>query len=204
MDTLCGSGGGWTRLAYLDMSDATQSCPSGFRLYQSGGVRACGRPVSNSGSCVSVQFPSNGISYSQVCGRVVGYQYGTTDAIDILDSSHNNLSSNYVDGVSITRGSPHQHVWTLMSGLRQDAVFVFFLIFLVEVVMLTSCSLLLEITTFVNLEEVNKILQTHCTHLIRSGMVKVVALLKQLAVLLLVSHGFTETMVAPPLLTILS
>ena len=126
MDTLCGSGGGWTRLAYLDMSDATQSCPSGFRLYQSGGVRACGRPVSNSGSCVSVQFPSNGISYSQVCGRVVGYQYGTTDAIDILDSSHNNLSSNYVDGVSITRGSPRQHVWTLMAGLRQDAVFGFF------------------------------------------------------------------------------
>ena len=123
---LCGSRGGWTRLAYLDMSDATQSCPSGFRLYQSGGVRACGRPVSNSGSCVSVQFPSNGISYSQVCGRVVGYQYGTTDAIDILDSSHNNLSSNYVDGVSITRGSPRQHVWTLMAGFRQDAVFGFF------------------------------------------------------------------------------
>ena len=72
MEELCGSGGGWTRLAYLDMSDATQNCPSGFRLYQSGGVRACGRPVTNSRSCVSVQFPSNGISYSQVCGRVVG------------------------------------------------------------------------------------------------------------------------------------
>uniref|UniRef100_A0A1X7UD80 Fibrinogen C-terminal domain-containing protein n=1 Tax=Amphimedon queenslandica TaxID=400682 RepID=A0A1X7UD80_AMPQE len=44
MGLLCGSGGGWTRLVYLDMSDATQNCPSGFRLYQSGGVRACGRP----------------------------------------------------------------------------------------------------------------------------------------------------------------
>ena len=53
MDELCGSGGGWTRLAYLDMSDATENCPSGFRLYQSGGVRACGRL--NSG-CVSVIF----------------------------------------------------------------------------------------------------------------------------------------------------
>ena len=116
MDTLCGSGGGWTRLAYLDMSDATQGCPSGFRLYQSGGVRACGRPVSNSGSCVSVQFSSNGISYSQVCGRVVGYQYGTPDAVqDDHGSNHNNLTGDYVDGVSITRGSPHQHVWTLMA-----------------------------------------------------------------------------------------
>ena len=27
MGTLCGSGRGWTRLAYLDMSDATQNCP---------------------------------------------------------------------------------------------------------------------------------------------------------------------------------
>uniref|UniRef100_A0A1X7SR19 Fibrinogen C-terminal domain-containing protein n=1 Tax=Amphimedon queenslandica TaxID=400682 RepID=A0A1X7SR19_AMPQE len=39
MGTLCGSGGGWTRLAYLDMSDSTVNCPSGLRYYQSGGVR---------------------------------------------------------------------------------------------------------------------------------------------------------------------
>ena len=60
MRELCGSGGGWTRLAYLDMTDATENCPSGFKLYQSGGVRACGRPTSSGGSCQSVQFPSNG------------------------------------------------------------------------------------------------------------------------------------------------
>ena len=46
---LCGSVGGWTRLAYLNMNDTTMNCPSGFRLYQSGGVRACGRPTSNVG-----------------------------------------------------------------------------------------------------------------------------------------------------------
>ena len=111
---LCGSRGGWTRLAYLNMSDDTQNCPSGFRLYQSGGVRACGRP--ESGGCVSVQFPSNGISYSQVCGRVVGYQYGHIDA---LDSGSNDINSYYVEGVSITRGSPRQHVWTLMAGITE-------------------------------------------------------------------------------------
>ena len=117
MEELCGSGGGWTRLAYLDMSDSTVNCPSGFRLYQSGGVRACGRPVTSSGSCVSVQFPSNGISYSQVCGRVTGYQYYTPDAVhDYFGSNHNNLNGDYVDGVSITCGSPRQHVWTLMAG----------------------------------------------------------------------------------------
>ena len=72
MGELCGSGGGWTRLAYLDMSDSTENCPSGFSSWQTGGVRACGRAPSSVGSCTSVQFPSNGISYSQVCGRVVG------------------------------------------------------------------------------------------------------------------------------------
>ena len=117
MGQLCGSGT-WTRLAYLNMSDSTQSCPSGFRLYQSGGVRACGRPVTYDGSCASIQFPSNGIRYSQICGRVVGYQYGSTDGLRALEISHYryNINNLYVDGVSITRGSPRQHVWTLVSG----------------------------------------------------------------------------------------
>ena len=115
MGELCGTGGGgWTRLAYLDMSDSTVNCPTGFRLYQSGGVRACGRPVSSGGSCSSVQYPSNGISYSQICGRVVGYQYGFTNAVGYMSIS--DINSYYVDGVSITHGSPRQHVWTLMAG----------------------------------------------------------------------------------------
>ena len=116
MEDMCGSGGGWTRLAYLDMSNATQNCPSGFRLYQSGGVRACGRPVTNSGGCASVTFPSNGISYSQVCGRVIGYQYGSSDALDTTNGNHNNLNGPYVDGVSITHGSPRQLIWTLIAS----------------------------------------------------------------------------------------
>ena len=56
MEELCGSDEGWTRIAYLNMSNPSQSCPSGFRLYESGGVRACGRPVSSVGSCASVKF----------------------------------------------------------------------------------------------------------------------------------------------------
>uniref|UniRef100_A0A1X7TKB7 Fibrinogen C-terminal domain-containing protein n=1 Tax=Amphimedon queenslandica TaxID=400682 RepID=A0A1X7TKB7_AMPQE len=51
MEELCSSGGGWTRLAYLDMTDATENCPSGFKLYQSGGVRACGRAYNADASC---------------------------------------------------------------------------------------------------------------------------------------------------------
>ena len=50
------------------MSDSTEEYPTGFRLYQSGGVRACGRQRFEDFSCQSVKFPSCGISYTQVCG----------------------------------------------------------------------------------------------------------------------------------------
>uniref|UniRef100_A0A1X7TMX4 Uncharacterized protein n=1 Tax=Amphimedon queenslandica TaxID=400682 RepID=A0A1X7TMX4_AMPQE len=69
------------------------------------------------------QFPSNGISYSQVCGRVVGYQYASTDAV-YPGLGHNDINSHYVDGISITRGSPRQHVWTLMAGFSEASYYL--------------------------------------------------------------------------------
>lgn len=124
MEELCGSEGGWTRIAYLDMDDSTESCPSGLQLYQSGEVRACGRPSSGSGSCSpSVKFPTNGISYSEICGRLIGYQYSTPDAVTPAHGqagAHDDIDSFYVDGISLTRGSPRQHVWTFMAGAFEN------------------------------------------------------------------------------------
>uniref|UniRef100_A0A1X7TG94 Uncharacterized protein n=1 Tax=Amphimedon queenslandica TaxID=400682 RepID=A0A1X7TG94_AMPQE len=54
-----------------------------------------------------------------VCGRVTGYQYASPDAVYNDGSNHNNLNGDYVDGVSITRGSPRQHVWTLVGGVGE-------------------------------------------------------------------------------------
>ena len=119
MEELCDTEGAWTRLGQFDMSDSTVSCPSGFKLYKAGGVRACGRP-NGGASCLSIKLPSNGISYSQVCGKVVGYQYASADAVDttfVTESIHNDINSYYVDGVSITQGFPRKHIWTLMAGL---------------------------------------------------------------------------------------
>ena len=42
MGELCSTEGGWTRLAYLDMTDSTVDCPPGLKIYENGGVRACG------------------------------------------------------------------------------------------------------------------------------------------------------------------
>ena len=104
----CGSIG-WTRVAYLNMSDPSQQCPTELSLYNEGGVRACGKQYSG---CDSITFSTDNIRYSQVCGRVIGYQYGHTDAFN----SHSSISGHYVEGISITHGSPRQHIWTLAAG----------------------------------------------------------------------------------------
>ena len=44
-----------------------------------------------------------------VCGEVGAYQFGTPDAFRPSSS----IDDPYVDGVSITHGSPRQHIWTL-------------------------------------------------------------------------------------------
>ena len=44
-------------------------------------------------------------------------QYHSPDAVhNGHGSNRNNLNGYYADGVSITCGSPRQHVWTLMAG----------------------------------------------------------------------------------------
>ncbi len=117
MDLNCNGERGWMRVGYLNMTDSNEKCPPGFRLHEQNGVRACGRP---SGGCESVTYPSHDISYSQVCGRVIGYQQGAPDAI-----YHQQLGINsyYVDGVSITRGYPRQHIWTFMAAIQENSFF---------------------------------------------------------------------------------
>ena len=122
MENLCNLEGGWMRIANLNMTQTT-SCPTGFRLYTNGGVRACGRPVTSSGSCVGKIFSSSGIEYSQVCGKVIGYQVGFTDAAGEREISiKNNINTYYADGVSLTHGKTREHIWTLMSGTRDRSL----------------------------------------------------------------------------------
>ena len=123
MANLCNLEGGWMRIANLNMTQAT-SCPTEFRLYTNGGVRACGRPVTSSGSCVGKIFSSSGIEYSQVCGKVIGYQVGFTDGAAVRATSiRNNINMYYADGVSLTHGNPREHIWTLMSGAADRHIY---------------------------------------------------------------------------------
>ena len=99
------------------MSDPTHQCPPGFTLYTSNGLKACGRPSGTTDGYQShVYFspPSNG--YKEVYGKVIGYQYYSTDAF--YQRSGYTIDSYYVDGVSLTYGSsPRKHIWTFAVGL---------------------------------------------------------------------------------------
>ena len=112
----CDEEGGWTRVAYLNMTEPGTTCPSG--LTQTGYINithdVCGRPNPSSAGCNSTFFSTYSLNYTKVCGKVRGYDYRSPDAFAIQSS---NIDSNYVDGVSITYGSnPRQHIWTYTGG----------------------------------------------------------------------------------------
>ena len=114
----CG-GGVWMRVASYNYSDPSTTCPGDWSLITSP-IRACSRN-SPSVSCASAAFPTNGIEFSSVCGRVIAIHYGTPDAFyDYHVVGHTNIDIYYVDGVSITYGNPRQHVWTFAGYHNED------------------------------------------------------------------------------------
>ena len=47
---------------------------------------------------------------------IVGYQQGTTDGFATYNYSTRSINGPYVDGVSITYGTPRKHIWTYGIG----------------------------------------------------------------------------------------
>jgi len=85
----CNTPGGWMRVANLNMTDQKQHCPDGWRELAHP-KRSCRRAV---GSYVnSVVFNTYGISYSQVCGSIIGYQFGTPEGFAFYNSNPNGYS----------------------------------------------------------------------------------------------------------------
>jgi len=58
-----------------------------------------------------------GVSYEHICGQAKAYQKGSTDAFQPRIQS---IDGVYVEGISITLGSPCKHVWTYAAGLSDD------------------------------------------------------------------------------------
>ena len=121
--TNCDGSGGWMRIANIDMTDDTQSCEGVWTEYSQpqSGVRVC---MKASSGCSISYFYAQGVPYTQVCGRVRGYQYGSAEGFrPYLQSGSTGISADgaYLDGVSITYGNPRAHIWSYVSGLYSYA-----------------------------------------------------------------------------------
>ena len=103
----CGGSTGWRHVAYLNMSDPSQHCPSVWKEITTP-HRVCGRR-STRASCEGLTYSTGSEQYDQVCGRIIGYQIGTPDTFTRRNIS---INSNYMDGVSTTHGFPRQHIWS--------------------------------------------------------------------------------------------
>ena len=125
MDRVCGcrgTGGGWTRVAFLNMTDPSQQCPGAWtlRTRNSKPKRLCGRGRSGA-SCLSVIYNTYGMNYSRVCGRVIGYEDTSPSAFSQNSNRQRSIDSIYLDGVSVTHGPPgaRQHIWSFAAGFTE-------------------------------------------------------------------------------------
>lgn len=110
---------GWMRLVDFDMRRAHSKCPEGL-LQVDSPRKACG----NSGGhgCNSLTFTTHGVPYQKVCGMAVGYQHNTPDAFYRYGcpTCENNIDAAYLDGISITYGTPRTHIWSYAAVWTED------------------------------------------------------------------------------------
>ena len=117
MTRSCGNiTGGWMRVAELDMTDTAIQCPRKLMLRTEGNSSTC-IPKNREAACTSVYYPTH-ITYSHVCGMIKTDTIGSPDGFIRYafkrPSPPTNVSTNYVDGVSVTHGmNPRHHIWTM-------------------------------------------------------------------------------------------
>lgn len=108
---LASSGGGWTQV--LDLDASSDECFVDWA--QSTDPDTCTRGTDAAGF-VSAEVPTLGLPYAEVRARLEGVQFGSPDAFHTTAT----LDQAYVDGVSLTWGSPRQHLWTFAAGVSDD------------------------------------------------------------------------------------
>ena len=108
------------RIANVDMRNNDSQCPPGLVYNVTEGRRLC-RKQSLDPGCSSTTFNTQGVEYTKVCGKVIGYQYYQPNGFGPSRYGSPLIDQTYVDGVSITHGSPRQHVWTF-AGANDEAL----------------------------------------------------------------------------------
>ena len=116
MELKCGGiTGGWMRIANIDTTQG-DDCPSGWSKITQ--PRLLCRGSGDAAGCYSAYFSNSKAEYNSICGKLRGYQKGSTGA---FSTSLHSLDSQYLDGVSITVGAPRKHVWSYAAGYSKTA-----------------------------------------------------------------------------------
>ena len=96
------------------MSYETSSCPGDLQLHQTP-MRYCGgMPLQSA----KANFSTLGIIYSQVCGRMIGYQIGNPNAFSPYVNDQIRLD-HVLDGVLISYGEKREHIWAYVAGWQR-------------------------------------------------------------------------------------
>ena len=102
------------RVAHVNMSQSGASCPQGLTRKNMSGLIVCGQSATG---CHGTFFSALGLSYSQVCGQLRGYQFGNPDAFGPYRDHGYPVSQGYVDGASITYDTAvPKHIWTYVAN----------------------------------------------------------------------------------------
>ena len=116
----CSSDVGWRRVSILNMSDPNTNCPSGWQLRQAQGTRACGKTTNGFGFNAR-KFDIDQVPYQKVCGKIIGYVYGSPDSFNRWGSQQWRTVQNvYFDGIDVVRGTfdestatiDYSHIWS--------------------------------------------------------------------------------------------
>lgn len=112
----------WKRIAFINVTDPKQKCPPGLN-HTVKPASMCGRAATGDYVCNSTYFSVGGQKYSRVCGRIEGYQYGSTFSFLLYFNytGYNTIEKAYLDGVSLTHGKrgKRQHIWSFASAYNQ-------------------------------------------------------------------------------------
>ena len=125
--TSCGGEGGWTRVVYVNMSQSGAICPQGLTQRTLLGLTLCGRmnggfnvTTELGGGCQSTVFSTLGLSYSQVCGQLRGYQKVHQKLSDLFCPDHLQLilTMFMLKGLPSHKigSAPRKHIWTYAAG----------------------------------------------------------------------------------------
>ena len=121
----CDGEGGWTRVAFVNMSEPGSSCPPGLVQYDNiFNTSLCwiNNRTSYFYGCNSTIFSTYGLNYNKVCGQVRGYQYGIPLAFHCYINNSTCFDPQInTFGISLTYSNNfRKHIWTYAGGFNEQ------------------------------------------------------------------------------------